>query len=259
METAVSPARAVGVWQFIEETGRRFNLDKTDWFDSRLDPIVSARAAARLLKASYEQFGDWDLALAAYNSGSGTVRWALKVNGKAKQPTNYWSLELPEETRNYVPAFIAMVLIAKNPGAFGFSEIQFHPKFVFDQVKVSPGMSLVDFAEHTGTELNRLLELNPELLKAEIPPGNKPYMLRVPTGTKAAILDRIAGVRSVSGSDYVIYLVKREDTMEGLANWAAEVSRERAPMQTRVATIQKTNRLTDDADLAQRRYVVIPL
>jgi membrane-bound lytic murein transglycosylase D len=259
METAVSPARAVGVWQFIEETGKRFNLDKTDWYDSRLDPIASARSAAKLLKMLYDQFGDWDLALAAYNSGSGTVKWAQRVNSKQKQPGNYWSLELPEETRNYVPAFIAMVLIAKNPSAFGFNEIQFHAKIVFDQVKVSPGMSLVDFADHTGIDLNRLLELNPELLRAEIPPGSKPYMLRVPAGTKPSILDKIAGVKTVGAADYVIYVVQQTDTVEALANWAAGVSRERSPVQARVAIIQKANHLTDDADLAQRRYVVIPL
>jgi membrane-bound lytic murein transglycosylase D len=259
METAVSPARAVGVWQFIEETGRRFNLDKTDWYDSRLDPIASARSAAKLLKTLYEQFGDWDLALAAYNSGSGTVKWAQRVNGKVKQPQNYWSLELPEETRNYVPAFIAMVLIAKNPSAFGFNEIQFHPKIVFDQVKVSPGMSLVDFAQHAALDLNRVLELNPELLRAEIPPGAKPYTLRVPAGTKPAILDRIAGVKSVGAADYVIYVVQQTDTVQTLASWAAGVSRDRAPLQARAAQIQKANRLNDDADLTQRQYVVIPL
>jgi membrane-bound lytic murein transglycosylase D len=259
METAVSPARAVGVWQFIEETGKRFNLEQNDWFDSRLDPIVSARAAAKLLKTLYDQFGDWDLALAAYNSGPGTVKWALRVNGKAKQPANYWALELPEETRNYVPAFIAMALIAKNPGAFGFSEIPFHPRIVFDQVKVSPGMSLADFAEHTDIDLSRILALNPELLKAEIPPGTKPYTLRVPAGTKSSILDKIAGVKSMGNLDYVIYVVKQEDKLETLAAWAAGVSSERSPMQARLATIQKANRLADDADLAQRRYVVIPL
>ncbi len=271
METAVSPARAVGVWQFIEETGKRFNLEQNDWFDSRLDPIVSARAAAKLLKTLYEQFGDWDLALAAYNSGAGTVRWALKVNNKARQPSSYWALELPEETRNYVPAFIAMVLIAKNPGAFGFSEIPFHAKIVFDQVKVSPGMSLPDFAEHTGIELNRILELNPELLRAEIPPGAKPYTLRVPPGTKAAILDKIAGVKSVGTSDYVIYLVKQEDKLETLAQFAAGAAPGKAgsaqafghggetALSSRIATIQKANRLSDDAELALRRYVVIPL
>ncbi|HEX7926524.1 MAG TPA: lytic transglycosylase domain-containing protein [bacterium] len=259
METAVSPARAVGVWQFIEETGKRFNLDKNDWYDSRLDPIASARSAAKLLKTLYDQFGDWDLALAAYNSGSGTVKWAQRVNGKVKQPQNYWALELPEETRNYVPAFIAMVLIAKNPSAFGFNEIQFHAKIVFDQVKVSPGMSLVDFAQHAGVDLNRVLELNPELLKAEIPPVGKPYNLRVPAGTKGQILDRIAGVKSMGQADYVIYLVQQTDTVETLANWANGVAHNRAPLQSRAELITKTNRLADDADLTKRQYVVIPL
>jgi membrane-bound lytic murein transglycosylase D len=249
METAVSPAQAVGVWQFIEETGKRYNLERTDWYDSRLDPIVSATAAARLLKHLYSLFNDWDLALAAYNAGPGTVRWAIKSNSKASLPTNYWNLGLPEETRAYVPAFIAMVLIAKNPSAFGFGPIPLHPRIVFDQVKVAPGVSLVDFSDHTGLDLTAVLELNPELLRAEIPPGDKPYTLRVPRGSKSGILDRIAGVKTLAASDYVVSVVEMEDTVESLAS----------QFRVRVASIQKANQIQDGEDLALRRFIVIPL
>ena len=249
METAVSPAQAAGIWQFIEETGKRYNLERTDWYDARMDPIVSGTAAAKLLKHLYGQFNDWDLALAAYNAGPGTVRWAIKSNTKANLPTGYWHLGLPEETRAYVPAFIAMVLIAKNPTAFGFGPIQFQARVVFDQVKVAPGVSLVDFSDHAGLDLAAVVSLNPELLRAEIPPGSKPYVLRVPRGTKAAILDRIAGVKFPAASDYVISVVSEEDTMESLAS----------QYQVRVASIQQANRIESDEDLALRRFVVIPL
>ncbi|NIP71974.1 MAG: lytic transglycosylase domain-containing protein, partial [Gammaproteobacteria bacterium] len=119
MERAVSPAQAVGIWQFIEETGRRYNLHRNGWSDKRLDPFHSARAAARLLKHLHQTFDNWELALAAYNAGAGTINWAMRVNRKAGLPTHFWALDLPEETENYVPTFLATVMIAKNPEAFG--------------------------------------------------------------------------------------------------------------------------------------------
>jgi membrane-bound lytic murein transglycosylase D len=248
VENAVSPAKAVGVWQFISETGKLYNLQNDDWYDRRLDPIVSARAAARLLRHLYNTFDDWDLALAAYNSGAGTVKWARRVNEKAKLPTSYWALDLPEETRNYVPAFIAMVLIAKNPSAFGFDEIQFHAKVVFDQIKVSPGVSLADLAESLGIGLDRLLDLNPELIRGEIPPGEKPYSLRIPSGARRPLLTRLLGVKD-AGCDCVIHSVQAADTVDALAS----------QFKVRPANIQKANQLKDDLDLTQRRVVVIPL
>jgi len=248
MENAVSPAKAVGVWQFIEETGQLYNLHHDDWFDRRRDPLGSARAAAKFLSHLHETFGDWDLALAAYNSGAGTVKWALRVNAKAKQTTQFWSLNLPEETRNYVPAFIAMMLIAKNPSAFGFNDIQLQPKVVFDQIKVSPGVTLADLGESLGVDVDQLYELNPELIRGEIPPGDKPYTLRVPVGTRARVLSKLAGGQS-GANDYFVYRVKAADTLEMLAS----------QFPTRLANIQKLNQIKDDGDLVNKRFLIIPL
>jgi membrane-bound lytic murein transglycosylase D len=248
MENAVSPAKAVGVWQFIEETGKLYDLHHDDWSDRRRDPLGSARAAAKLLAHLYDTFGDWDLALAAYNSGAGTVKWAVKVNAKAKESTQYWNLNLPEETRNYVPAFIAMVLIAKNPSAFGFNDIQFHAKIVFDQIKVSPGVPLQYLGESLGVDVDQLFELNPELIRGEIPPGDKPYTLRVPVGTRSRVLARLAGSTGAA-SDYFVYQVKQADTLQLLAN----------QFPTRFANIQKLNQIKDDGDLSNKRFLIIPL
>jgi membrane-bound lytic murein transglycosylase D len=248
MENAVSPAKAVGVWQFIEETGTLYNLRQDDWSDRRRDPVSSARAAAKLLSHLFETFGDWDLALAAYNSGAGTVKWAVKVNAKAKEPTQYWHLNLPEETRNYVPAFIAMVLIAKNPSAFGFNDIQFHPKVVYDQIKVSPGVPLADLGESLGVNVDQLYELNPELIRGEVHTGTEPYSLRVPVGTRHRVLARLSGSGSASG-DYFVYRVKEADSLEGLEN----------QFPTRLANIQRLNQIKDNGDLLNKRYLIIPL
>ncbi|HUJ74572.1 MAG TPA: transglycosylase SLT domain-containing protein, partial [bacterium] len=247
VETAVSPAQAVGVWQFIEETGARYHLQRDSWSDRRLDPIGSARAAAQLLRNLYETFGNWDLALAAYNSGPGTVNWALKVNAKERRPIDYWDLDLPDETKNYVPAFIAMVLIAKNPSAFGFDEIQFHPKLVYDQLKVAPGVPLSELADSLGLDVDQLYELNPELIRGTVPPGN-PYVVRIPAGSKARLLAQQHFSPSLS-PDYFVYPLKKEDSLQELATHFS----------TRLASIQRINRIKDDGDLTLKRYLFIPL
>jgi membrane-bound lytic murein transglycosylase D len=248
VETAVSPAQAVGMWQFIEETGRRYNLNRSDWSDKRLDPFQSAAAAANLLKHLYDAFQDWELALAAYNAGAGTIRWAVRVNHKAGLPTNFWALELPDETRNYVPTFLAAVLIAKNPPAYGFGEIRFHPELAYDHIKVSPGISLDFLAEEGGISSKALYELNPALIRGTIPPGDKPYLLRVPVGTRNDLPVRLTGVKT-SPRDWVLYRVQFTDTVESLA------TRFRA----NPTSILKANRLVDEEELLLRNFVIIPL
>lgn len=248
VETAVSPAQAVGVWQFIEETGRRYNLHRNAWSDKRLDPFQSARAASRLLKHLYTTFQDWELALAAYNAGAGTIKWAVRVNKKAGLPTHFWALDLPEETRSYVPTFLAAVLIAKNPGAFGFADIRFHPELAYEHLKVSPGISLLHLAEAAGLESEALLELNPALIRGTVPPGDKPYLLRVPTGSRRTLSAALTGVPA-SHRDWILHQVRFTDTVQELA------SRFRAEP----ANILKANGLESDEELMLRYYVVIPL
>jgi peptidoglycan lytic transglycosylase D len=248
MEKAVSPAQAVGIWQFIEETGKRYDLHQTAWSDRRLDPIYSARAAARLLRHLYETFGDWELALAAYNSGAGTVKWAIHVNQKAGQPTNFWHLDLPEETQNYVPTFLATVMIAKNPGAFGITEIRYQPTMAFDHIKVSPGLSLEELADESGIPAKVLEDLNPALIKGTVPPGDEPYLLRVPRGARYTLPAKLAGVKHWP-KDWVLHRVHFQDTVEELAT----------KYRGKPDNILQANDLGSDADLIQRSYIIIPL
>ncbi|MBI4082641.1 MAG: lytic transglycosylase domain-containing protein [Candidatus Lambdaproteobacteria bacterium] len=246
---AVSPAQAVGVWQFTEETARRFDLHSNGWYDLRRDPIESARAAARYLRHLYETFGDWELALAAYNSGAGTVSWAQKVNRKSDQPDHFWALDLPDETRGYVPAFLAAVLIAKNPGAFGFDSIRFAPEMKYEQIKVTPGVGLYHLAQMIGMQGDELIELNPELLRGQIPPGDKPYVLRVPSGLRQRLPSQIGSTADASRGDWVLHLVHEADTLQSLsARFRAQPSR-----------IKKVNQIQSNEDLARRSVVIIPL
>ncbi|MBI3993066.1 MAG: transglycosylase SLT domain-containing protein [Candidatus Lambdaproteobacteria bacterium] len=247
VETAESPAKAVGMFQFIEETGRRYDLSRNDWFDMRRDPISSARAAARYLGNLYETFNDWDLALAAYNAGAGTIRWAVRVNQRDQRPTDFWSLELPDETRNYVPAFIASMLIAKNPQAFGFEQINFAPELIFDEIQVSPGISLSLLANHMRLEAETLYTLNPELIQGMAPPGDQPYSLRIPHGMRKQVPQLLAGV-SAQGSQWMLHHVRSQDTLQSLAK------RYRA----HPSAIRTLNGLQNNGDLASRSFVLIP-
>ncbi|MDH4247337.1 MAG: transglycosylase SLT domain-containing protein [Deltaproteobacteria bacterium] len=247
METAVSPAQAAGIWQFIEDTGRRYNLQRTAWSDQRLDPIKSAEAAATLLQHLFLRFKNWELALAAYNSGQGTVDWAIKTNLREKKGTDFWSLDLPEETTAYVPTFIAAVVIAKNPEAFGFKNIRFQPKLSFDEIKVTPGTALDEVANELELSQETLWELNPTLILGTVPPGDKPYQIRVPTGVRKGVPGKISAVGPLK--DWVLHRVAETDTVEVLA------SRFRSKSQS----ILEVNKLSGDADLSTRTFVLIPL
>ena len=249
LENAVSPANAVGVWQFIEETGRRYDLKTSRWFDQKLDPIHSARAAARYLGHLYETFGDWELALAAYNSGEGTVRWALRAAHKAGTPKNFWALDLPDETRAYVPAFLAAMLIAKNPSAYGFDEIDFHPQVTYEQIKVNAGIPLADLAAELETDERSLRELNPSLVAGVTPPGSTPYVLRVPHGLRNHLELRSAGHAGANNRDWLVHQVEPRDTLQKLAS----------KFRTDPELIKAYNGITANSDLTPGRLIVIPL
>ena len=248
IETAVSPMKAVGVWQFLEETGRRYDLKSTRWFDQKLDPIHSARAAAKYLGHLYELFGDWELALAAYNSGEGTIRWALKNADRNKTPRDFWHLDVPDETQAYVPAFLAAMLIAKNPSAYGFDEIDFHPQFVYEQIKVNAGITLDQLAVEFETDAKQLRALNPSLVAGVTPPGTSPYLLRVPFGVREHLPGRM-GAQQVVLRDWLVHQVDASDTLQRLAT----------RFRSDAELIKQVNGINANSELTPGRLVIIPL
>ena len=179
--SAVSPAGAVGLWQFLRETGRRYGLRIDTYVDERRDPIKSTRAAARYLRDLHEMFGDWQLSLAAYNVGAQRIVRALE----RREIRSYWDItrSLPRETSDYVPQFLAALYIASAPEAHGFAPPERQP-LQHDLVRVRQSLSLRAVARLAGVAVEDLAELNPALVRNVTPPDRHGYRLRVPKGTK---------------------------------------------------------------------------
>jgi membrane-bound lytic murein transglycosylase D len=181
---ARSPAAAVGPWQFIEGTARRYGLKVNDWVDERRDPEKATRAAASYLQDLFRQFGCWYLAAAGYNAGEQRVEGALLRNDE----DTFWALArkglLPRETCQYVPQFIAAALIAKNPSKYGFDQVAYQRPFACEQVRVPGGTDLRRFAQVLEIDYQDLRELNPELKRDQTPREAQGYLLKIPKEKK---------------------------------------------------------------------------
>lgn len=177
---AVSSASAVGYWQFMAPTAKQYQLNISWWIDERRDLVKSTWAASQYLKNLYGMFGDWYLALSAYNMGENRLKRLIKRHGDA----NFWTLSkkrgFPEETREYVPKFLAATLIAKNPHAYGFKSPS-KPKIEpYTYHYVPGGTDLVRIAQTLKISKEMLKKLNPELNFAYIPDDIKAHRIRVP-------------------------------------------------------------------------------
>jgi membrane-bound lytic murein transglycosylase D len=180
MPRAMSRMSAGGMWQFISLRGQEYGLARNRYIDERMDPEKATRAAARHLHDLYDQFGDWYLAIAAYNCGPMVVQNAVERTGFA----DFWELRnrgvLPAETTNYVPIILAMTIIEKNAAGYGLDNIQMDPPLEYDTVDLSVPTNLSLVSDLTETPLPQLTELNPAVLHGIAPEG---YSLRVPKGT----------------------------------------------------------------------------
>jgi membrane-bound lytic murein transglycosylase D len=196
---AVSRAAAVGPWQFIASTGRRYGLTIDDYVDERMDPVKSTYAAADYLTALHDMFSSWPLAIAAYNSGEGKILRGMKNYGVS----NFWDMSdvnghLAAETRLYVPSFLAATFIAKDPGAYGL-EIEAQPPDQWDEAVVPEPIRFDEAARMAGTTTERLEELNPHLKKKATPPDEADFVLRIPMGT----LNNFAAAYEKSGRETI--------------------------------------------------------
>lgn len=178
---AFSSGSAAGLWQFIPSTGKYLGLKQNWWYDGRRDIISSTEAAIRYLMDLRDHFdGDWLLALAAYNSGIGRVQKAIKTNLKLGKKTDYWSLTLPQETKNYIPKLLAMVKLIKNSDQYGIKLKAIANKPYFSSVDTDSQIDLSLAADLAGLELNDIYRLNPGFNRGSTDPAG-PHRLLLPT------------------------------------------------------------------------------
>lgn len=213
--TARSRMRAVGLWQFMASRAQQYGLRVDWWVDERRDPEKSTRAAARHLRDLYHQFGDWFLALAAYNSGPVRVQRAVERTGYA----DFWELlargVLPRETRNYVPIIVAVTLMAKNPERYGI-QVDPEPPLQVDGVAVDRPTDLRFIAEAMGVDVRTLRELNPHLLH-NVTPRQAGFLLYVPAGTGETLRAALPGLPEDQRVLWPRHRVRRGETLSAIA------------------------------------------
>ncbi len=213
---ARSRARAVGMWQFVKYRGMEYGLQVDWWIDERRDPVKSTRAAARHLKDLYAQFGDWYLAMAAYNCGPGCVSRALQRGGGA----DYWEMIekrlLPRETRNYVAIILAVALMAKEPERYGI-EVLPDSAFRYDAVPVSRPVDLRAVADALGLGVGALEELNPHVLRGVTPPDRSDFVLYVPQGMGETLRAALPEIPEAKRVLWARHQVRRGETLSRIA------------------------------------------
>ncbi|MGI8470468.1 MAG: transglycosylase SLT domain-containing protein [Pyrinomonadaceae bacterium] len=213
--TALSWAAASGLWQFIPGTGARFGLQRTAYVDERNGFEKATHASAQYLKFLANRYGgNWELAMAAYNSGEGNVDRAISRAGVS----SFWAAYpyLPQETRNYVPNILATILIANSPQRYGFGHVRPAPQLMYDQIRVPSSTSLNLLAQSSDTSVEYLRYLNPELRSNVTPP--EPYIIRVPAGKANEV---VAVLKKVSPSNRNLASVAntmKGETWENIAN-----------------------------------------
>lgn len=214
---AYSRAKAVGPWQFVDATAKRYGLKINWWMDERRDPIKSTMAAAMYLRDLHNMFGSWGLAMAAYNAGEGAVKRAIgKVGGD-----DYWDLYLTrrikDETKDYVPKFLAARTIALDPGSHGFANIVYEGNFSYDEVVLWQPLDLEVAAKCAGVGVEDIRALNPELTRWCTPLDVKSYILRIPKNTLMSFLDNLSKLTPEERLPMRSYFAKRRDTLPGIA------------------------------------------
>ncbi|OXL26842.1 LysM peptidoglycan-binding domain-containing protein [Psychrobacter sp. DAB_AL32B] len=200
--SGTSSAAAAGLWQFIPSTGRIYGLNQSSTYDGRRDVIESTRAAYDFLTALHNQFGSWELALAAYNAGPGRVQKAIDANRAQGLPTDYWSLRLPTETMNYVPRFLAVAEIVAKPEQYGVYLPAIANRQHFRSVPVNYGVSLAEVSQVTGVSYDELERLNTALTSARID-SSGPQRIIIPNDISLSTDAKLSALRG-NGSSNVI-------------------------------------------------------
>ena len=213
---ARSPKAAHGIWQFMPRTGRQYGLKSNGIVDERSDPEKATRAAAKYLSYLHEIFGDWYLVMAAYNAGEGKILRAMEKTGAR----DFWQLAgtpaIRRQTQNYVPAFLASVLISKEPTHYGF-EVVLEPPIAFETVRLDRPIDLGKLAGGADLSLEELQALNPELRSAVTPRQDEGYELKVPEGTRETVLLAFQATPTAKPPSFTTHVAKKGETLPRIA------------------------------------------
>jgi membrane-bound lytic murein transglycosylase D len=212
---AISSKAAAGLWQFVAWRGQQYGLMRTPYTDDRLDPEKATRASARHLHDLYNMFGDWYLAMAAYNCGPVAVARAVERTGYA----DFWELRnrhaLPVQTTNYVPIILAMTIMAKNAAEYGLENVTPEPALQYDTIQTDSSTQLALVADLTDTPMPELLDLNPAVLKGVVPAG---YALHVPKGTGTTLSASLQMIPADRRSSWRMHRVESGETLASIAH-----------------------------------------
>ena len=243
---AASPTGAAGIWQFMPATATDAGLEKDWWYDGRLDIVASTEAALGYLDNLHTRFnGDWLLTLAAYNAGSGRVWKAIRHNRDAGEPTDFWHLPLPSETRSYVPKLIALRKIIENPNDFSISLQQMSGNLYFSAVDVQGQIEFRVAARLAGIPLAELQRLNPGY-KRSITQSNKVHTLLVPKPMEKAFRERIARLPTDQRIESIHYRIRQGDSLSAIAQ----------QFSTTVSKLRRINRLKGSKIIAGDLLIV---
>jgi len=241
---ALSYKAAVGMWQFVKWRGNEYGLKQTAYSDDRLDPELATRAGARHLRDLYHEFGDWYLAMAAYNCGPGCVGRAVQRTGYA----DFWQLRtrnaIPRETSNYIPAIVAMTIMVKNAKDYGIEDVQFDPPLQYDTVEMVANTNVSLIADLLDVPQTELREMNPALLKGLAPAG---YAMRIPKGSTQTLMASLSSIPSEKRASWRAHRVLEGEDLASISK------RYRTPSNS----LASVNRANLD-DLRPGDLVVIP-
>ncbi len=214
---AYSRSKAVGPWQFIYRTGKRYGLKVNWWVDERRDPEKSTIAAAKYLKDLYEMFACWYLAAAGYNAGEYRIIRAMK----RFRTEDFWTLTkhqyLKRETKNYVPLMIAAALVAKDPEKYGFTDIEYQEPLRYEKAKVPELTDLSYIAKACEISLEEIKDLNPELQRGVTPPNEPEYEIKIPFAKKDLFTKNFEVLQPLEKFQFKTHLVKKGETLKGIA------------------------------------------
>jgi membrane-bound lytic murein transglycosylase D len=214
---AYSRSKAVGPWQFIYLTGRRYGLKVNWWVDERRDPEKSTIAAAKYLKDLYETFACWYLAAAGYNAGEYKIVKAMK----RYRTEDFWRLTkvryLKRETKDYVPLMIAAALVAKDPEKYGFTDVEYQKPLRYEKVRVPELTGLSVVANACEASLEEIKDLNPELRRGVTPPNENDYEIKIPFGRKDLFEVTFQILQVFEKFEFKTHLVKKGETLKGIA------------------------------------------